>query len=74
MGALFSAVDKFLNGKKTALGTISGIATFVLVVTQVLADGFQFADLNIIMGGFSALMIAIGLGHKAKKVEDLIKK
>lgn len=57
-----------LNGKKTIIGIISGVATFVLVVTGVLENGFQIADLEVIFGGFSALMVAIGLGHKLEKL------
>lgn len=64
----------WLNGYKTIIGTVGAVATFVLVVTNSLQDGFQFADVEVILAGFSALMIAIGLGHKAAKIEDLLKK
>ena len=74
MGNIFGWIDQMLNGKKTVIGVIGAVATFVLVVTQSLADGFQSGDLNIIIGGFSALMIAIGLGHKAEKIETALKK
>lgn len=67
-------INKLLDGKKTAIGIVAAIATFVLVVTNALGDGFQIADLNIILGGFSALMVAIGLKHKAEKIETAIKK
>ena len=74
MGQLFGWIDKLLDGKKTLLGIIAGIATFVLLVTNTLTDGFQMADLQTILGGFSALMVAIGLGHKAEKIETALKK
>lgn len=68
------AIAGWFDGKKTVIGILSGIATFILVVTQTLQDGFQFADLEVILGGFSALMIAIGLGHKAEKLLTTLKK
>lgn len=64
----------WLDGKKTLIGIISGIATFILVITGALQDGFQVSDLQVILGGFSALMVAIGLGHKADKVMTALKK
>ena len=64
----------WLSGYKTIIGIIGAIATFVLVITNVLSDGFQFTDFEVIIGGFSALMIAIGLGHKASKILDALKK
>lgn len=68
------AIANWFNGKKTVLGILSGTATFVLVVTSALQDGFQFTDVEVILGGFSALMIAIGLGHKAEKIIEALKK
>lgn len=64
----------WLSGYKTIIGTIGAVATFVLVVCNALLDGVQYADLQTIIGAFSALMIAIGLGHKAAKIESIIKK
>lgn len=68
------AIGAWFDGKKTLIGVISGVAAFVLVVTGTLQDGFQIVDLKIILEGFGALMIAIGLGHKAEKILDAIKK
>lgn len=68
------AIGAWFDGKKTLIGIIGALATFVLVVTNTLQDGFQFADVEIILGGFSALMIAIGLAHKAEKTLEAIKK
>lgn len=65
---------KFLDGYKTIIGIVGAIATFVLVICTSLADGFQFVDVEIIMGGFSALLVAIGLAHKAVKIETALKK
>ena len=61
------------NGK-TLLGFLGGIATFVLVVVNALQDGFQFGDVEIIVAGFSALMVILGLGHKAEKILGALKK
>ena len=40
------------NGYKTIIGIVSAVATFVLVLTSVLQDGFQFADVEVVLGGF----------------------
>jgi len=68
------SIANWFDGKKTVIGILGAVATFVLVVTNSLQDGFQFADVNVILGGFSALMIAIGLGHKAEKILNVLKK
>lgn len=68
------AIASWFDGKKTLIGIIGGVATFVLLVTNALQDGFQYADIQIILGGFSALLIAIGLGHKAEKILEAVKK
>lgn len=64
----------FGNGAKTIIGIIGAVATFIVVVTGKLSDGFQLADIEVILGAFSALMLAVGLGHKAIKIENLLKK
>lgn len=64
----------FLNGYKTVLGVIAGIAAFVLVITKALSDGFQFADVEVILAGLSALLVAIGLGSKAERILSALKK
>lgn len=67
-------ITDWVGNGKTLLGLLGGIATFVLVLTNALKDGFQLADVELIIGGFSALMIAIGLGHKAEKILTALKK
>lgn len=64
----------FLSGYKTLIGLVGAVASFVLLVCNQLVDGFQFADVEIILAGFSALMVALGLGHKAIKIENALKK
>lgn len=64
----------WINGLKTILGMIAAVATFILLVCNKLGDGFQYADVDIILAGFSAMMLALGLGHKAIKIEDSLKK
>ena len=61
-------LNTWLGKGKTLLGVIGAIATFVLVVVNSLQNGFQFDDIQTIIGGASVLMIAIGLGHKAEKI------
>jgi len=68
------AIAGWFDGKKSIIGILSGIATFVLVVTQALQDGFQFSDVEVILGGFAVLMTAIGLAHKAEKIMTALKK
>lgn len=74
MGALFAWINKFFDGKKTTIGKIGAVATFIVVLTNALADGFQSADIQIVLAAFSAMMLAIGLGHKAEKILDALKK
>ena len=64
----------FLKGYKSIIGCIGAIATFVVVVCTALADGFQMGDIAVIMGGFSALMLALGLTGKAIAIESALKK
>ena len=74
MGALFTWINKFFDGKKTIIGKIGATAAFITLVANQLSDGFQMADYEPILIGFSALMLAIGLGHKVEKIEALLKK
>ncbi len=67
-------LTKYLGNGKTLLGWIGGIATFILIVVKSLQDGFQFGDLEIIIGGFSALLVTLGLGHKAERIIEALKK
>ena len=67
-------LTNWIGNGKTLLGFIGGIATFVLVVVNTLQDGFQFSDVEVIIAGFSALMIVLGLGHKAEKILEALKK
>jgi hypothetical protein len=63
-----------LKGYKSIIGCVAAIATFVLLVCNQLADGFQFSDVQNIMGGFSALMLALGLTGKAIDIQNSLKK
>lgn len=74
MDFLLDPLNKWLNGKKTILGIFAGIVAFLSTLSEVLSDGIQVADLNVIMAGVSALLVAIGLGHKAQKIEETLKK
>ena len=64
----------FLKGYKSIIGAIGAVATFVALTAQALADGFQMGDITVIMGGFSAMMLAIGLTGKAIDIQNSIKK
>jgi hypothetical protein len=67
-------LSKYLGNGKTLLGWLGGIATFTLIIVKCLQDGFQFGDLEIIIGGFSALLVTLGLGHKAERILEGLKK
>lgn len=62
------------NGYKTVAGIVSAVATFLLVVINALNDGFQPADFQVILGGVSALLIAVGLASKAERILNFLKK
>lgn len=67
----------WLDGYKSILGIIGAVATFVLVVVKALQDGFQFTDVEVILGAASALMLAIGWTGKQIKIQaalDALKK
>jgi ABC-type Co2+ transport system permease subunit len=64
----------FAKGYKSVIGCIAAVATFVTVVCTALADGFQLGDAAVIMGGFSALMLAIGWTSKLAGIEEASKK
>ena len=69
-----SFLTKYLGNGKTLLGWLGGLATFTLVVVKALQDGFQFSDIEVIVGGASALLATLGLAHKAEKILDGLKK
>ena len=62
----------WLTGYKSIIGIIGAVATFVLVCCNALADGFQFADVEVLLGAFSALMLAFGLTAKAIDIQKSI--
>ena len=64
----------FLKGYKSIIGCIGAIATFIVVVCTALIDGFQMGDVAVIVGGFSALMLALGLTGKAIAIQNALKK
>lgn len=74
MDKLLGSLFGWLDGSKTVIGMIAAVATFVLLVCNQLGDGFQFTDVEPVLAGFSALMLALGLGHKAIKIETTLKK
>lgn len=57
------------KGSRSIIGLVGAVATFIVVVTTALSDGFQLADATIILGGFSALMLAIGWTGKLAGLE-----
>lgn len=64
----------FLKGYKSIIGCIGAIAAFVLLCTNQLSDGFQFSDVEALLTGFSALMLALGLTGKAIEIQTALKK
>ena len=69
---MFSAINSFLDGKKSVLGVIGATGTLLVVVFNSLSDGFQVADLQVLIGAASAWLLAVGLTHKAIKIEDML--
>lgn len=67
-------ITEWLGGGKTLLAFIGGVATFALVVVNALSDGFQFPDLQVIGAGLAALLAVLGLGHKAERILEALKK
>ena len=68
-------INEWLGSGKTLLGFIGGVATFVLVVVTALSDGLQWqADLQTIGAGLSALLVVLGLAHKAERILGFLKK
>ena len=63
-----------LKGKKSVIGCIGAIAAFIVLIANKLGDGFQFSDVEAILAGFSALMLAIGLTGKAIDIQNSLKK
>lgn len=64
----------FLKGYKSIIGCIGAVAAFIVLVCNQLGDGFQFSDVEAILAGFSALMLALGLTAKAAAIENALKK
>lgn len=71
---IFNPINKVLDGKKTVLGLIGATATLVLVIVDALKDGLSSGDVQVLVGAVSAWLVAVGLGHKASKIENLLKK
>ena len=57
------------KGWRSIVGIVGAIATFIVVIANALADGIQTCDIQIILGGFSALMLAIGWTGKLANLE-----
>lgn len=64
----------FLKGYKSVIGCIGAIAAFVTLVCTQLGDGFQMTDIEPILVGFSAMMLALGLTGKAIDIQNSLKK
>lgn len=64
----------FLKGSRSVIGCVGAVAAFVVLVCKQLGDGFQIADIEAILVGFSAMMLAIGLTGKAIAIENAAKK
>ena len=71
---MFEAMNKWLDGKKTWLGLVGATATLLLVLVEAIGDGIQTSDFQILIGAVSAWLVAVGLGHKASKIEAILKK
>lgn len=71
---MFTWISKILDGYKTKIAMVSAVAAFVLFVSNTLLDGFQPSDLDGIVAAFSAMTAVLGIGHKAAKIEDALKK
>ena len=67
-------LTEWLGSGKTLLGFLGAFATLILVVVNTLNDGFQWGDIQTIGAGISALLVTIGLGHKAEKILTALKK
>lgn len=64
----------FLKGYKSVIGCIGAIAAFITLVCAQLGDGFQISDVEPILVGFSAMMLALGLTGKAIDIQNALKK
>ena len=64
----------FWKGSKSVIGVIGAIAAFVVLITTQLSDGFQVTDIQAILAGFSAMMLAIGWTGKLANLENESKK
>jgi hypothetical protein len=64
----------FLKGYKSIIGVVGAVAAFVGLLCNQLVDGFQVADIEPILTGFSAMMLAWGLTGKAIEIQNSIKK
>lgn len=71
---MFDFVNKMLNGYKTKLGMVGATAAFVSLLVAILSDGIQVGDWQPFITGLSAWLLAVGLGHKASKIEALLGK
>lgn len=71
---MFDFVNKMLNGYKTQLGMVGATVAFIGVVVGLLQDGVSLADWQPFITAVSAWLLAIGLGHKAQKIETALKK
>jgi hypothetical protein len=57
------------KGSRSIIGLVGAVATFIVLVCNQLGDGFQVSDLQSLLAGFSALMLAIGWTGKLVGME-----
>lgn len=57
------------KGTRSIIGLVGAVATFVVLICNQLSDGFQLTDVQNILAGFSALMLAIGWTGKLAGLE-----
>ena len=57
------------KGSRSIIGIVGAVATFVVLVCNQFADGIQLSDIQNILAGFSALMLAIGWTGKLAGLE-----
>ena len=71
---MFDFINKMTSGYKTQLGMVAATVAFLGVILNLILDGVQIADWQPFITALSAWLLAVGLGHKAQKIEGFLKK